>query len=50
MNKEIIYLMTTNTCYSHIRKICDSIDELQLSEERERQIFDTELLTVKIET
>ena len=39
MNKEIV-----KNCYSHINKICDNIDELQLNEERERNKFDLELL------
>ena len=38
MNHEIQH------CYSHINKLCDNIDELQLNEKRERNKFDTELL------
>ena len=38
MNKEI------KSCYDHIIELCDKMDELQLSELKERNIFDTELL------
>ena len=33
-----------NRCYNHIKRICENIDELQLNEEREREMFETELL------
>ena len=36
--------MTENRCYNHIKKICDNIDELQLCEEKEREMLKTELL------